>query len=254
MFVAVIRGDLAGPLFLADLEPKSTSNPSVEPHAGQARYLSRPDATKIAAYLTSQSLVASTTDLITATVPVGGPANVASGTITGVAGLGAANPTQVAAIQGLLAAKLVDTDVAKKSWLSGVIAGLRSASFNPDKNRFSNGAAVSVLADDGSTTFTFAHPNLTNADLDTPTSGALRLTGTGLLGFGMYETSVTVIGSAQGSPIQKRITQAQILAAGGTVTATQIDIPATLTAGMSVGFTSVRVVTNDLVSNAFVLV
>ena len=111
-----------------------------------------------------------------------------------------------------------------------------------------------MLEDDGSTSFSFAVPNITNADLDTPTSGALRITGTGLLGFGMYETSVTVIGSAQGSPIQKRITQAAILTAGGSVTATQIDIPASLTAGMSVGFTSVRVVTNDLVSNAFVLV
>lgn len=254
MFVAVIRGDLAGPLFLADLEPKSTSNPTTEPHAGQARYLSRPDEAKIAAYLASQSLAASASALITATVPVGGPVNVSSATITGVAGLGGASGSQVAAIQALLAAKIVETDVAKKSWLSGVLAGLRSSSFNPDRNRYSNGAAVVVLQDDGSSAFTVAVPTISNADLDTPTSGALRISGTGLLGYGMYETSVTFLGSSTGSPIQKRVTQAQILAAGGSVTATQIDIPASLTAGATVGFTSVRVVTNDLVSNAFVLV
>lgn len=253
MFVAVIRGDLTSPLFLADLEPKSTSNPTVEPHEGQARYLSRPNATKLAAYLAAQGLAASASALITATVPVGGPVNVSSGTITGVAGLGGASPTQVAAIQGFLAAKLVETDVAKKSYLYGNIAGLRSASFNPDPARNTAGAAVVVLADDGSTAFAVAVPVLTTADLDTPTLGALRLSGTGLLGYGLYETSVSLMGSALGSSLQRRITQAQILAAGGTVTATQIDIPVSLTSGATVGYTTARVLTNDMISGAVIL-
>lgn len=251
MRIAVIRGDLSKPIFLADLEPKSTANASVESPLGQNRYLSRPDATRIAAYLASQSLAASATALITATVPVGGPVDVSSATITGVSGLGSATVTQVTALQDLLAPRIVETDVAKKSFLFGNIFGYRSASFNPDARRnppLSNGAAIAVVADDGSTPYTVATPNITTADKDTPGAGALRITGTGLAPYGMYETTVVLVGTGA-----KRLTQAQILTAGGAITATQIDIPASVLPGIALTSTLARVVTNDMVSNAVAL-
>jgi hypothetical protein len=46
MRVGIIRGDLPGPIFLADLEPVSRYNPPTEPR-GQERYISRPTTTEI---------------------------------------------------------------------------------------------------------------------------------------------------------------------------------------------------------------
>jgi hypothetical protein len=152
MRVGVIRGDLSGPLFLSDLEPTSQVNPNQD--EGQTRYLTRPSVVNVAAYLAAQSLAASAADLITATVPVGGPLNVAPATIRAVTGLSGATNTQVTALQDLLAPRIVETVVAKASWQKGCLFGLRSASFSPDPNRFATGAAIAVVADDGSTPFT----------------------------------------------------------------------------------------------------
>ena len=251
MRVAVIRGDLSKPIFLADLEPKSTANATVEPPAGQNRYVSRPDATRIAAYLTSQSLSASASALITATVPVGGPVDVSSTTIKAVSGLSGASASQVTALQDLLAPKFVETDVAKKSFLFGNLSGYLSANFNPDSRRvptISNGPAISVVADDGVTAFAVATPVITTADKDTPSAGALRITGTGLAGYGLYETTVVLTGTGA-----RRVTQAQILAAGGSVTATQIDIPTAAVPGIANTTTFARVQTNDMLSPAVAL-
>lgn len=52
MRVGIIRGDLPGPLFLADLEPTSQTNFPTEP-AGQTRYVSRPNTTTVGAALAS---------------------------------------------------------------------------------------------------------------------------------------------------------------------------------------------------------
>lgn len=52
MRVGVIRGDMPGPVFLADLEDVSQWNPSTEPR-GQERYLSRPDLTLVGAALSA---------------------------------------------------------------------------------------------------------------------------------------------------------------------------------------------------------
>lgn len=46
MRLGVIRGDLPGPLFIADLEPVSRYNPSVEPR-GQERYVGRPTTAEV---------------------------------------------------------------------------------------------------------------------------------------------------------------------------------------------------------------
>jgi len=50
MRVGIIRGDMPGPVFLADLEPVSQQNNPTEPR-GQERYVSRPDPTSVAAAL-----------------------------------------------------------------------------------------------------------------------------------------------------------------------------------------------------------
>jgi len=251
MFVAVIRGDISKPLFIADVEPKSTANPSTESPLGQSRYISRPDPTKIQAYLDGQSLVATASALITATVPVGGPVDISPTTIKAVGSLSGSSNAQVAALQALLAAKFVETDVVKKSFLYGNLAGYRSASFNPDTRRvppLSNGAAIALVQDDGVTAFTVGVPTISTADLDTPTTGALRITGTSFGATGLYELTVILVGTGA-----KKLTKSAILAGGGSVTATQIDIPAALIPGVLTGYTSARVRVNDLLSNAVAL-
>ena len=50
MRVGIIRGDLPGPLFLADLEPSQQTNYPVDP-MGQTRYVGRPDLTHVGAAL-----------------------------------------------------------------------------------------------------------------------------------------------------------------------------------------------------------
>lgn len=251
MRIGVIRGDLSKAIFLADLEPKSQANATVEPPDGQNRYLTRPDASAIQTYLDGEGLVASATTLITATVPVGGPVDVSSGTITGVSGLGGATGAQVTALQDLLTYRVIETDVAKKSFLFGNISGFRSANFNPDPRRdpaLSNGPAIGVVADDGSTAFAVAVPDITTADLGTPSAGDLRITGTGLAGYGLYETTVVLIGTGA-----RKLREDQILGGGGTITDTQIDIPAALVPGVALTSTSARVFVNDMLSDPVVL-
>lgn len=60
MRVGVIRNDLRGPLFIADLEPVSNQNVPVDPR-GQARYLSLPTAAGIASLLAAASTGAGAT-------------------------------------------------------------------------------------------------------------------------------------------------------------------------------------------------
>lgn len=151
MRVAVIRGDLPNSLFINDLEPSSNSN-SQNPR-GQTRYLSRPSVAAITTYLASQGLVANASNLVLATVPVGGPVDVSPATIKGVTGLTGATNAQVTAIQDLLAPRFIETTIARASWLEGNLKGYRNASFSPDPNRFSTGAAVVVVQDDGVTLY-----------------------------------------------------------------------------------------------------
>lgn len=253
MRVAVIRGDLSKALFIADVEPKSQSGASAEPPRGNARYVGRPNATNIQNYLNAQGLAASAATLITATVPVGGPVDVSSATITGVAGLGGATVAQVAALQELLAPQFVETDAVKKSFLFGNLSGFRSASFNPDPRRepaLVNGPAIALVQDDGVTPFTVSAPVLTTADKDTPLAGALRLTGTSLAPYGLYSFTVILTGTGA-----RKLTQAAIVAGGGSINAggTQIDIPASLVPGIANGTTFARVQVNDMLTAAVAL-
>lgn len=252
MRVAVIRGDLPGPIFLADLEPVANANFPVDP-VGQTRYISRPNVTKIAAYLSAQSLAASASGLITATVPVGGPVDVSSATIKGVAGLGGATNAQVAALQDLLAPYFSETDVVIKSYQIGNLADLRSANFNPDSTRLpalSNGAAIAVVQDDGSTAFSSSAlapvPNISGAAFG---GGNLTITGTGL---GSSEqinsTKVKVVNLTTGVTIV--VEQRAFVAAGGSVSATSVVVPTTKLPGMAAG-AKVSLLYHTLASNVF---
>lgn len=72
MHVGVIRGDLSGPIFLADLEPVSKHDPAIEP-SGQERYVSRPTVAEIEAVLASSTSGAGANERgldISATFPI----------------------------------------------------------------------------------------------------------------------------------------------------------------------------------------
>lgn len=274
MFIAVIRRDLEKAIFIADVEPKSIANASTESPKGQDRYLSPPNSAAIQTYITAQGLSGSAAALIAATVPVytGGAItlsnyNISATQIKTVTG-GGTSSAQVTALQALLAYHFVETDVVKKSFLNGNIHGYLSpytatnpvnGGFNPDPRRFpaiTSGQAIVCLDDDGSTQFTVKTPIITSSSI---IGGALTLNGAsgGLLGYGLYET--TVILSGQGA---KRITQEQILAGGGTITDTQIVIPSPVVLGpttsnthgaIATGKTAARVRVNDLLSPSFAL-
>lgn len=250
MRVGVIRGDLSGPIFVADLEPTSQVDPVIE--HGQTRYLSRPDPVRIQAYLDAQGLgtggggLATAAVVIAATNPVGGPINVASGTITGLTGLGAATVTQVAAIADLIAPRFVETDVAQKSFLFGNLHGYLSASFSPDPNRFTTGAAVSVVQDDGVSLFSaqVAVPVITSCHIS---GGNLQINGTHLAEYGNYAAVKALIVNITGSGAV-RLNEKQIALAGGTFSATQIVVPASLVPGIAVTTTTVVLEVNKMVA------
>lgn len=247
MYVGVIRGDLPGPVFLADLEATSQTNFPTEP-AGQARYISRPNLANITAYLAAQSLSASATALITATVPIGGPVNVASATIKAVAGLGAATVTQVTALQGMLAYHFTETDVDIKSFAVGNLQGLLKSTFSPDPNRIpalAQGPAIGVVLDDGSTAFTFNAPHISGAVIS---GGILTITGTGLGNPEYFDsTKVHIIGGF-GLPSFLLEQRAITHVAGGVISATSIVIPASLIPSAATGST-VQVRFTTLASN-----
>jgi hypothetical protein len=253
MFLAVIRGDLINPLFIADVEPKSTASPSVEPPLGQAKYVSRPNVTNITAYCAAQSpaLVVDVGDLIDATVPVGGPVDIRAATIRAVSGLGAATDAQVLALQGFLAYSFVETDLVKKSFLYGNLAAYRAAGFNPDPRRVPTlgaAAAIAMVQADFHTAFVVAVPTITTAVL---AGGNLTVNGSGFTATGLFEVTVVLTGTGA-----RKVRQDQILAGGGTISDTVIYLPAALVgatpllAAIAQTTTSARVRVNDILSAA----
>lgn len=93
-------------------------------------------------------------------------------------------------------------------------------------------------------------PAITNADKDTPGAGQVTITGTGFASLAPNTSSVLVTGT--GGPLT--LTQAAIVGAGGTFTDTSIVIPAALVPGIALATTSVKVLADDQLSNAFALV
>lgn len=251
MRIGVIRGDVPGPLAIMDVEPVSQHNPSTEP-VGQERRIGRPDLGVVSAKITSLGLSASAAALITATVPVGGPVNVSPATIRGVAGLGGASDSQVTALQDVLAPHFVETDVAIKSFQVGHIAGFRSASYNPDSRRLpplSSGPAISVVQDDGVTLFSAPLTAISGAVHNVPAAGDITITGTNL-GNSEVNNTVVRVTASDGSRFVK-LYQAQIVAAGGSVSPTSIVLKAASLSSLGVAGSRVIVQYTSFASNVF---
>jgi hypothetical protein len=208
--------------------------------------------------------------LITATVPgySGGlvvpTVDISATAIKAIIGLSGVSNAQVEFIQSMLGYHLVETDVVKKSVLAGCIHGYLSPEFNPDPRGDLNhppatkGQAVQVVQDvnhlsTSTTLFTVKTPIITGLTL----SGTLTIAGSagGLAGYGLYEPTVVILGNGA-----RRITQTQILAAGGAVSDTSIVVPASLIAATATvptipatSKTWVRVQVNDMLSNKYAL-
>jgi hypothetical protein len=256
MRVGVIRGDIPGPLAINDLETVSQYNPTTEPR-GQERRIGRPNVAGITALLVNLGLSANVVDLITATLPVGGPLDISASTIRGVSGLGSATDAQVAAIADAIAPHFIETDVAIKSFQVGMISGFRSAFYNPDPRRFpaiSNGAAISVVQDDGITPFVAPMTVISGAVHDSPNAGDITISGTNL-GNSEVLSSVVRVYSADMSRsvklLQKVVQTTFTNGTQGLVSATSIRLPASLLAGLGVAGSKVVVQYTSLVSNMF---
>lgn len=181
---------------------------------------------------------------ITALNPALGTLNVSNTAINAVGATTNANALNLiptsrgtqTAIADAIAPKFTETSVVLDSFLYGTIAGYRSASFNPDSRRvpaISNGAAIAIVADDGSTAFTLTVPTISSAVLS---SGIITITGTGLGNAERLETTVKVSGN-----ISKLLDQVRIKNAGGSVSATSIVIPASLIPGAAITASKVQV-------------
>ena len=192
---------------------------------------------------------------IAACLPVGGPLDVRSATINSV-GVGTSSnamaliPTSRGthtSIADAIAPYLYETPTVVTSFQIGMISQYRSASFNPDSHRsLPNGAAISVVQDDGFTPFVAPMPNIVSAVIG---GGNLTINGTGL---GSYERKVTHVKISGAT--NKTLEQALIEINGGTVTSTQIVIPmATLLPGLSAVTSSVQVRVDTLASNVVAL-
>jgi hypothetical protein len=94
-----------------------------------------------------------------------------------------------------------------------------------------------------------AAPVVTNAQLGVPGAGDVTITGTGFVSLAPNSSTVEVTGT--GGPLT--LTQAAIVAGGGTLSDTSIFIPAALVAGVAAVTTFVKVVADDQDSNTFAL-
>jgi hypothetical protein len=209
-------------------------------------------------------------DLITATVPgyAGGlvvpTVDISATAIKAIIGLSGATNVQVEHIQNMLGYHFVETDAVKKSVAAGCLHGLLSANFNPDSRGdlshppATAGQAIKVVQDvnhlsTSTVLFTVKTPTITGRTL----AATLTVTGAsgGLAGYGLYEPTVIIVGYGA-----RQITQAQILAAGGTVADTSIVVPAALLGATATiptvptaGLSWVLVQVNDMLSNKFAL-
>lgn len=254
MRVGVIRNDLPSPILLADLEQVSRQNAPVDA-PGQVRYLSYPTDAALQKVMDDAGAGGITVSALRAAVYTGGSIDVSFATIDGLAWTGSPDTTALtAAIADLVAPQFAETDVAIESFLYGMIGKAASANFNPGVGAL--GAAVAVVEDDGSTDFSTANtaPVLTTADLGTPSAGDLTLSGTGLgkesggATNPLRSTSVKLTGA-----VKITLHQEQIEAAGGSVSDTEIFIPASLLPGAAVTTTSAQVQFRQKVSSAVAL-
>jgi hypothetical protein len=198
---------------------------------------------------------------ITALFPVGGPLNVSAAKLLTTVGAGA-TIAQRTAVADTIAPRFIETDVVIKSFQVGMINGFRGATYNPDPSRWPplpNGAAISVVQDDGITPFVAPLTVITGAVHNAPNGGDITVTGTNLGSAGALnsevEATVVRVTSADGARSVK-LYQAIIEStlSGGTqgkVSATSIVIPASLLATLGVVGSKVRVQYTSLASNLF---
>jgi hypothetical protein len=192
----------------------------------------------------------------TALLPVGGPLDVSTTTLNTTIGRGATT-AQRTGVADAIAPHFIDTDVAIKSFQVGMISGFRSASYNPDPNRIpaiANGAAITVVQDDGTTPFTAPLTVVTGAAHNVPNVGDITITGTNLGNSEVQATKVRV-SSADGS-VSYKLYQAVIQATltGGTqgvVSGTSIVLPASLLHSLGIVGAKVQVQYTSFVSNVF---
>lgn len=189
---------------------------------------------------------------ITATLPVGGPLDVRATTIRTQLGP-APTDTQVAKIADSIAPQFIETEVAVKCYQVGNLADLRSANFNPDPNRIpalSNGAAVTIVQDDGNTAFSASVlapvPNISGAAFG---GGNLTITGTGL-GNSEFPNSVKVKLTSVVTGAVLVVSQRKFVSVGGSVSATSVVVPTTQIPGMAAG-DKVQLLFMSLASNVF---
>jgi hypothetical protein len=190
---------------------------------------------------------------ITACLPVTGPLDVRSATMSAV-GAGTSSTALafipstrgiVTALADAMAPRLIDTPTAIKSFQTGQISGYLSASFCPDSRRLpplASSAAITVVQDDGFSIFTAGLPNVTGAVIG---GGNLTIAGTGLGSNERKNVVVKVYGT-----VNKVLEQAYIEHVGGSVSATQIVVPLSLLPGLVVSTSSVKLKVDTLASNA----
>jgi len=190
---------------------------------------------------------------ITALLPVGGPLDVSAATLLTTLG---ADPNR-SNMADVIAPRFIETDVVIKSFQKGNIAGYRSASYTPDPNRLpalALGAAITVVQDDGVSAFTAALPTVSGAVHNSPNTGDITISGSGLANAEDDQTVVRVT-SANGATSVKLFQKViRTTVSGGTtgaVTATSIVIPASLLAGLGVTGSKVQVQYTSLASALF---
>jgi hypothetical protein len=214
----------------------------------------------------TRTMPAASAFLTAAGIP-GGPVNVSQ---TALQAVGAstntlalkpfydASDSRATVVANAIAPIVAETPLVLESFLVGNLAKFRSASYDPDSRRTAvpAGAAVGVVADDGSTAFSTAHtlPVITTGDLGTPSAGIVTITGTGLgneNGGGTLGNGVVVKFTGTAAV---RLEQKAIIHAGGSVLPTAIVIPASLIPGVALTTTFVQVQVRQRLSNKVALV
>lgn len=196
------------------------------------------------------------TAFITAALPVGGPLNISATQLNAVGASTNSNalalvPTSrgtQAAVGNAIAPQLTETAAVIDSFLTGQLAELLNANFNPDPRRLpalTSGAAVAVVQDDGVTAYAPTLPTVSSATLNSPSTGDITIAGTGLGNPERLETTVKVSGK-----VNKLLQQKVIVANGGSVSDTSIVLKAVLIPGATTVTTSVRVQVRQHVSAA----
>lgn len=195
---------------------------------------------------------------ITALLPVGGPLDVSNATIVTTVGAGS-TLAQRTNLADQIAPQFVETDVVIKSFQVGMLKGFRSATWNPDPNRLPpivNGAAITVVQDDGVSLYTAPLTVVSGAVHNVPNAGDITIAGTNLAGpdptIDTTEVGVTSANGATYVKLYQYIIRTTLSGSTqGVVAPTSIVIPASLLHSLGVAGSKVRVQYTSFASNLF---